>query len=49
VVQHNLPFVITFSDYFALPAPERAARRLAVFLVLAAQMLYASVAHISND
>jgi len=27
VVQHNLPFVTTFSDYFALPAPERAQRR----------------------
>ncbi len=132
VVQRNLPFVTTFSDYFALPAPERALRRaelmrlspelrqrdaagpsnyeaqqaplayllmapgnrlwsreplprrvlylrlfcaiaacllqmagtlalarlleldatvtrLAVFLVLSAQMLYASVAHVSND
>ncbi len=27
VVQHNLPFVTTFSEYFALPAPERALRR----------------------
>jgi hypothetical protein len=27
VVRHNLPFITTFSDYFALPAPERARRR----------------------